>query len=178
MMRRIGRFGVAGMLAVASVTPAIAAEITVKMQKATQQGPGDTLGTITIAGSEAGAEFRLSLHGLPPGLHGFHVHENGECRPILVNGILIPAGAAGRHWDPGMTFKHVGPYGDGHLGDLPVIKAAPDGTATQTLTAPRIKDISRLHGLSLVIQTSGDTYSDQPLIAGGGGLALACGTIK
>ena len=37
------------------------------MRKATQDGTGDTVGTITITVSSAGAIFKLDLHGLPPG---------------------------------------------------------------------------------------------------------------
>src|SRR4051812_38486418 len=56
--------------------PAWADDITVTMRKATQEGNGDPIGTITISASTTGAVFQLDLHGLPPGAHGFHIHEN------------------------------------------------------------------------------------------------------
>jgi superoxide dismutase, Cu-Zn family len=162
----------------ATASPAIAADMTVTMHKATQDGDGQPLGTITIVGSDAGATFKLDLHGLPPGPHGFHVHENDNCGPTMMNGIRIPAGAAGGHLDPEHTGKHSGPSGDGHLGDLPVLDVANDGTATQTLNAPRIKDIAALRKHALVIHIGGDNYSDSPNLLGGGGGRIACGVIE
>jgi Cu-Zn family superoxide dismutase len=164
--------------AMAVAVPALAADITVVMRKVTQEGTSTDIGTIVISGSEAGATLKLNLHGLPPGPHGFHVHENGNCSPTLMNGTRIPGGAAGSHLDPDHTYEHEGPTGEGHLGDLPVLVAEPDGTATQTLTAPRIKDIDALKLRALVIHAGGDTYSDSPNPLGGGGGRIACGVIE
>ena len=148
----------------------------VKMFKATSNGPGDAVGTISITRSPGGVQFKLDLRGLPPGGHGFHVHQNDSCLPTVINGVRIPAGAAGGHWDPDMAMKHTGPTGNGHKGDLPLLEVANNGTAVQTLTAPRIINIYDLRGRSLVINVGGDTYTDQPR-DGGGGLRLACGEI-
>jgi Cu-Zn family superoxide dismutase len=159
--------------------PAMAADLTVTMHKATQDGTGEAVGTIAIASSDGGAAFTLSLHGLPPGSHGFHVHENGNCGPTLLNGVRIPAGAAGGHLDPDHAGKHAGPAGDGgHLGDLPVLDVADDGTATQTLSAPHIKDIETLKGRAVIIHSGGDNYSDSPSPLGGGGSRIACGVVE
>jgi Cu-Zn family superoxide dismutase len=160
-----------------AATQARAEDITVKMLKATQSGTSDSIGTVTISDTDKGATFKLSLHGLPPGTHGFHVHENGNCGPTFYSGILIPAGAAGGHFDPDHTGKHLGPTGDGHLGDLPVMEVEATGTTDQTLTAPRIKAIEDLKGRSLVINVGGDNYKDTPLLDGGGGGRIACGVI-
>ena len=167
---------VAGLL-LSWACPATADEMSVTMHKATQQGLGDAIGTITMSSSDAGTSFKLNLHGLPPGLHGFHVHQNPSCDPTLLNTVRIPAGAAGSPWDPENTGKHAGPTGDGYLGDLPVLEVANDGTASQTLTAPRIKDVALLQGHSLIIHMGGDNYSDQPVRLGGGGSRIACGVI-
>lgn len=156
-----------------------AAELTVKMFKATQNGPGESIGTVTISDGDKGAALKLALHGLPPGGHGFHVHENGHCGPTFAaGGILIPAGAAGGHFDPDHTGRHLGPEGDGHLGDLPVLDVNDKGNASQTLDAPRIKDVSVLKGHALVINVAGDNYSDTPRLDGGGGGRIACGVIE
>jgi Cu-Zn family superoxide dismutase len=162
----------------AIASPAWAADLTVTMRKATQDGTSDTLGTITVTASSAGATFELDLHGLPPGLHGFHVHENDTCGPTMMGGIRIPAGAAGDHLDPDNIGKHTGPLGDGHLGDLPLIEAGTNGIAKLSVTAPRIKDIEVLHKRSLVIQIGGDNYGDSPARNGGGGGRFACGVIQ
>jgi superoxide dismutase, Cu-Zn family len=166
------------LLLIATALPASAADIVVTMKKATQDGTGDSIGTITITSSDLGATFQFDLHGLPPGSHGFHVHENASCGPTLMGGIRIPAGAAGDHFDPENTGKHAGPMGDGHLGDLPAIEVGAGGTAKQALTAPRIKDIEALRKHALIIQVGGDNYSDSPARDGGGGGRFACGLIE
>ena len=161
-----------------SVSPAFAADLQARMQRATENGPGESVGTVTIVGSPSGAQFKTDLHGLPPGPHGFHVHENGSCAPSNVNGQVTPAGAAGGHFDPAHTGHHEGPMKEGHLGDLPVLTVAQNGTARETLTAPRIKDDQALKGHALVIHVGGDNYSDEPLPLGGGGARIACGVIE
>jgi Cu-Zn family superoxide dismutase len=167
------------MTAAVITLPARAADLTVTMRKATQDGVTDPLGTITITADAAtGTSFKLHLHGLPPGPHGFHVHENGNCDPIMMLGVRIPAGAAGGHLDPDATFRHAGPMGDGHLGDLPVLVAQADGTANQTLVAPRIKSSDTLKGHALIIHAGGDNYSDSPARDGGGGGRFACGLVE
>ena len=154
-------------------------DMMVQMALATQAGPGASIGGIAIGvGADGAAVFKLDLKGLPPGPHGFHVHENGQCGPTMMNGIAIPAGAAGGHWDKDHASKHAGPTGDGHTGDLPVLEVAADGTATQSLAAPRLKDRALLMGHAVVIHANGDNYSDQPLALGGGGGRLACGVIN
>ena len=157
--------------------PALAADQTVVMHKVTQSGTSDEIGTIVVGSSDAGATFKLNLYGLTPGPHGFHVHENSNCSPTLLNGIRIPGGAAGGHYDPDHKYKHAGPEGEGHLGDLPLLVVVADGTARQTLTAPRIKDIDVLKGRGLMIHAGGDTYSDTPSL-GGGGARFACGAME
>lgn len=163
------------MMAVA--VPAQSADLTATMHKVTQDGTGEEVGTIAISATSAGTQFKVQLHGLPPGAHGFHVHENANCGPTLLNGVRIPAGAAGSHWDPNTTGKHAGPEGEGHEGDLPRIEVGANGSANETLAAPHIKDIGALKKHALVIHAGGDTYSDTPSLGGGGG-RIACGVIE
>jgi Cu-Zn family superoxide dismutase len=165
-------------LATMTALPALAADLTVTMRKATQDGTGESLGTIIVAAGADGATFKLNLHGLPPGPHGFHVHQNANCGPTFLNGVRIPAGAAGSHLDPDETGKHEGPMGEGHLGDLPVLDVEANGTATQTLTAPRIKSTDTLKGHALIIHIGGDNYSDSPSLLGGGAGRFACGLVE
>ena len=178
MRRHIAWFPAVSLLAALIAVPAVAADTVVKMQRVTLDGTGEPLGTVTIAGLDAGATFKLDLHGLQPGPHGFHVHEKASCDPTAANGTPVPAGAAGGHMDPDHTAKHAGPGGEGHLGDLPVLDVAADGTATQTLTAPRLKDVEALKGHALMIHAGGDNYSDSPSPLGGGGGRFACGVIQ
>lgn len=155
-----------------------AADLVATLAIATPEGAGETLGTVTVTLSAGGAVFTPALKGLPPGEHGFHVHANGDCGPSKnAEGQVVPAGAAGGHWDPDKTGKHAGPEGDGHLGDLPALAVAADGTATTPVTAPRIRDLAALNGLSVMVHAGGDNYSDEPKPLGGGGMRMACGVL-
>jgi Cu-Zn family superoxide dismutase len=166
------------MMATAIALPALAADLTVTMRKATQDGTGYALGTVTItADATTGTSFKLNLRGLPPGPHGFHVHENANCSPTMLFGVRIPAGAAGDHLDPDNTGVHQGSMGQGHLGDLPVLVVEADGTAKRTLVAPRIKNTDILKGHALIIHLGGDDYSDSPARGGGGG-RFACSLVE
>ncbi len=150
-------------------------EIVIKIHLSTDAGLGKEVGTIIVQDTAHGALFTPHLTGLPPGLHGFHVHEHAHCGPAEKDGKMTAGLAAGSHLDPGKTGKHLGPYGDGHLGDLPPLFVAADGTATLPVLAPRLK-VADLKGRSLMIHAGSDNYSDQPAALGGGGARIACGT--
>ena len=157
--------------------PALARPLTASMSLATPTGPGAPIGFITIDIGPEGAAFILDLHGLPPGPHGFHVHANPSCAAGEKDGKPVPAGGAGAHLDPSMSRAHMGPMGAGHLGDLPVITVADDGSAHGRLVAPRISSLDDLRGHALMIHAGGDNYADSPAPLGGGGARLACGVI-
>ncbi|CAN7156186.1 superoxide dismutase [Cu-Zn] SodC [Phenylobacterium sp. LjRoot225] len=172
------RFGVAlalGLTTAALAAPALAASVTVPMALATPEGPGASVGKVTLSDGTAGVMMKLELHGLPPGEHGFHLHVNPSCAPATgPDGKVTPAGGAGAHLDPAMTKMHMGPEGAGHLGDLPKIAVGADGTSHQTLAVGRIKSVEEFKGHALMIHAGGDTYADVPPL-GGGGARLACG---
>lgn len=175
------RSGVALALALSSATvaaaPALAASVTVPMTQATPAGPGASVGQVTLEDGAKGVSIKLDLHGLPPGQHGFHLHDKPSCDPAAgADGKVTPAGGAGAHFDPDMTKMHMGPDGAGHLGDLPRIEVAADGTAHQTLTETRLKSVNMFKAHALMIHAGGDTYSDTPPL-GGGGARLACGVV-
>ena len=46
--------------------------------------------------------------------------------------------AAGGHYDPGNTGKHLGPNGEGHKGDLSVLTVDARGKATKVVVAPHL----------------------------------------
>jgi Cu-Zn family superoxide dismutase len=157
-------------------TPAAPMALTVSLSRATESGPGESLGNVLITGGAGGAVFAIDLQGLPAGQHGFHIHQTGDCSAAMDHGAMAPAHAAGGHWDPQNTGRHAGPDGDGHLGDLPRLEAGADGRISTTVTAARIADIAQLRGHALMIHAGGDTYSDTPEL-GGGGARIACGVI-
>jgi Cu-Zn family superoxide dismutase len=152
-------------------------QVVVTVNKIDSVGLGESIGTITASSNPYGTIFTPDLHGLSPGLHGFHVHEKPGCGPSIKDGKPLAGLAAGGHYDPAGTGKHEGPYGNGHLGDLPPLYVSPDGRAKQPVLAPRLK-LSDLKGRSLVIHAGGDNYSDKPEPLGGGGARVACGVVK
>jgi len=152
------------------------AEVTVPINAAEAKGAGPSLGTVRIVETGYGLVFYPALKGLAPGLHGFHVHENPSCAPGEQQGNPVPALAAGGHLDPAGTKKHGEPWGDGHLGDLPPLFVAADGSASQPVLGPRLKlgDVAKR---SLMIHAGGDNHADHPAPLGGGGARVACGVI-
>ena len=157
---------------------AIAADVTVKMNFVTADGLGKEIGTITATDTPHGLLLTPALSELPPGMHGFHLHENANCQPAKKDDKMTPAQAAGGHLDPEKTGKHEGPYAStGHMGDLPPIYVGEDGKAGMLVLAPRLKT-ANLKGHAFVIHAGGDNYSDQPQPLGGGGARIACGVIQ
>jgi Cu-Zn family superoxide dismutase len=140
-------------------------------------GIGKAIGNITASSSPYGTIFTPDLAGLPPGLHGFHVHQNPSCEPREKGGKTVAGLAAGGHYDPAGAHAHLGPYEKGHLGDLPALYVGADGKATHPGLAPRI-NISDLRGRALMIHAAGDNYSDHPKKLGGGGGRVACGVVR
>lgn len=153
-----------------------AADLTVTMHLVDASGIGKAIGTIKAEDSPYGLILMPDLSGLPPGIHGFHVHQNPDCGAKMMDGKSVPGLAAGGHYDPAQASHHQGPYGNGHLGDLPALSADAEGRAVLPVLAPRLK-VSDIAGRSLVIHAGGDNYSDQPPL-GGGGARMACGVAK
>ncbi len=158
--------------------PAVAADMSVKLYEALPTGQGKEIGTVTISQTAGGLQFKPDLRGLPAGEHGFHVHENGSCAPAEQDGKTAPAQAAGGHFDPTHSKHHMGPEGEGHLGDLPLLKADAKGDVTQSVTAQRLKTLDEIKGKALMVHVGGDNYSDKPKPLGGGGARFACGIIE
>ena len=154
-----------------------AGEVTVAVFLTSAEGTGKSVGTITVKDTPYGALLTPMLKGLSPGLHGFHVHQNPDCGPKQKDGRMVPGLAAGGHYDPAGTRRHEGPYGNGHLGDLPPLYVSADGRAMLPVLAPRLK-VADIKGRSLMIHAGGDNFSDQPAKLGGGGAREACGVIK
>ena len=134
------------------------------------------LGEVLFIPNRYGLLVAPKLSGLPPGMHGFHVHTKGDCGNTAANGQQGPGLAAGGHLDPRKTGKHLGPYEPGHLGDLPALYVDEQGRALLPVLAPRLS-IADLHDHALMIHRGGDNYSDLPEPLGGGGPRIACGVI-
>jgi len=143
---------------------------TVEIELFDGKGKTTPIGTVTLTDTAYGLVIQPNLKNLPAGLHGFHIHDHASCDH---NGM-----DASGHLDPANTGKHMGPYDNsGHLGDLPALIVAANGTATLEVLAPKLK-LSDLDNHAMMIHAGGDNYSDQPEKLGGGGARIACGVIK
>jgi Cu-Zn family superoxide dismutase len=161
--------------AVASVH---AAELRATMNAVSDAGVGAAGGTVTVTESKYGLVFTPALTGLPAGVHGFHVHENGSCDTNQKDGKPVPAGAAGGHLDTTKSKKHGLPWGDGHVGDLPALYVESAGAANNPVLAPRLKKLADVKGKALMVHAGGDNHADHPAPLGGGGARIMCGIIE
>jgi Cu-Zn family superoxide dismutase len=156
---------------------AMAADGTATLNMLTETGNGKAVGTVAITETQYGLVFTPTLTGLPPGFHGFHVHDKGSCAPGQQDGKTVPGLAAGGHYDPAGTKMHGLPWGDGHKGDLPGLVVDASGNASNPVLAPRLK-LADVKGRALMVHMGGDNHSDHPAPLGGGGARMACGVIQ
>ncbi|CAM3484937.1 superoxide dismutase [Cu-Zn] SodC [Halomonas sp. AOP12-C2-37] len=169
--------GIAASLLLASTAAQANETLDVEMHKVSVDGVEESIGTVSLESTEHGLLLTPSLTDMEPGVYGFHVHQNASCDPAENDdGEMTAAQAAGGHYDPEETDTHLGPYGEGHLGDLPVLTVNEDGEANLPVLAPRLS-MEDMPGRSIMIHAGGDTYKDEPHL-GGGGARMACGVVE
>ncbi len=146
---------------------------------ATTSGLKQKIGEVSFSDTKSGLLVNVDLKDLPPGKHGFHIHENPDCgADIDAMGKTQPALKAGGHYDPDKTGHHMGPnHENGHRGDLPVLNVTPDGTVKTSFTVKNLT-VQEIKNRSIMVHANGDNYSDEPVVLGGGGARIACGIIK
>ena len=172
---QIAAMAFAGALMLAAGT-ALAGQ-SVELYRLTPEGTGAALGTVELSDTGFGLLLAPDLAGLEPGEHGIHIHANPDCGAAEIDGRPVPGLAAGGHFDPEASGRHEGPYGQGHLGDLPVLWVSGNGGASHPVQAPRLS-IAAVQGRALIVHGGGDNYSDEPVALGGGGARVACGIIR
>jgi len=110
--------------------------------------------------------------GLSPGMHGFHIHENGDCGGKAAKN-------AGAHFNP-TGAKHGPPEsGNRHAGDFGNLTVDEGGNAsfemkTDSLTVTPGAD--SVVGRAIVIHAKKDNGKTQP--SGASGTPIACGVIE
>ncbi|EEF62747.1 superoxide dismutase family protein [Pedosphaera parvula] len=128
-------------------------------------------GTVTFTAVPGGVRIIAGIMGLAPGIHAFHIHENGDCS-------APDASSAGGHFNPAGK-PHGGPESvDRHLGDLGNIAADADGEAHLDFIDSQISltGTNSIINRSLVVHEGADDYVSQP--AGNSGARVACGVIQ
>ena len=132
-------------------------------------GGGTVQGTVTFVLEDKGVRVLADLAGLSPGLHGFHVHEYGDC---------ADAGkAAGAHFNP-MHTDHGSPNAMArHAGDMGNITADGNGHAVLEYLDEQLSfsGASSIIGRSVVVHKNADDLKTQP--SGASGERIGCGEI-
>jgi Cu/Zn superoxide dismutase len=124
----------AAIILVAAASAAHAASETIIMNSIDANGVGKKFGTLDLSDTKEGLRVVPRLTDLPPGDHGFHVHVNPDCGPGGgPNGQPAAGMAAGGHYDPANTGKHLGPQGEGHKATCRYSPSRPAGKLPRLL---------------------------------------------
>jgi Cu-Zn family superoxide dismutase len=132
----------------------------------------NTKGDVTFATRGTKVLVTAKVTGLPPGSHGFHIHEKGDCSSG--DGM-----SAGGHFNP-MSKPHGNPSSmERHAGDMPMLVADASGNASLSTELDIItigSGSADIVGKAVIVHKDPDDYKTQP--TGNAGARLACGVIE
>lgn len=136
---------------------------------------GREVGAARLLERRGGVVVRMEVRDLPPGLHGAHIHEGGECVPPDFI-------SAGDHFDhSGAEHGHLQAAAH-HAGDLPNLEVKPDGRGSIDVLVPGLTlkgngphSLFRDGNATIVIHEHPDDGVSQP--SGNAGARIACGVI-
>jgi Cu-Zn family superoxide dismutase len=171
-MRSSVRFlGLAAFLLATASLPAQAQTAKAALQSA----DGKEAGSVTLTQTPSGVLLSLTVKGLPPGEHAFHVHAVGKCE--------APFTSAGGHFNPGNK-KHGLLAAEGaHAGDMPNLHIPASGDLTIEVHNPMItlekgkpNSLFDADGSAVIIHAGKDDYKSDPTGEAGG--RIACGVVQ
>lgn len=133
------------------------------------------IGEARLRETPSGLVAMVELRDLPPGEHGFHVHETGACVP--------PFDSAGGHFNPAGRRHGFAAAGGPHAGDLPNL-IVPEGGRVRvqvfipgaTLDEHGSPTLLDADGSALVVHANADDHRTDP--AGNAGARIACGVVE
>ncbi|HTD67225.1 MAG TPA: superoxide dismutase family protein [Candidatus Limnocylindria bacterium] len=130
-------------------------------------------GTVHFYETPKGIRVVAKVSGLTPGLHGFHVHDKGDCS-------APDASSAGGHFNP-TSMKHGGPNDvERHAGDFGNITADASGEATFETVDSHISfdGPNSIIGRGVIVHANPDDLKSQTPTPGNAGKRVACGNIQ
>jgi superoxide dismutase, Cu-Zn family len=159
-------------LGLASVAKSQSVSLTARAEL--RNAAGEIVGQATLSMEAEAVVITLEAQKLPPGPHGFHIHEVGKCEAPEFT-------TAGGHFNPEGKKHGLRSPGGPHAGDLPNLVVGPDGLVRIRVMAPQValaagpNSLFHPAGTSLVIHTGPDDDVTDP--AGNSGARIACGVI-
>ncbi|MFD3703546.1 superoxide dismutase family protein [Nocardia sp. NPDC058658] len=142
-----------------------------------KNGAGADVGTATIAQEGGHLVVTVEAHGLTPGFHGLHFHQNGTCEGDFAS--------AGGHLQVGAATAHPA------SGDLTSLQVGADGSA-KLVTQTDAVTLDNVKGKALIIHAGADNFGNIPprytreggtgpdettLTTGDAGARVACGVV-
>jgi Cu-Zn family superoxide dismutase len=171
VMKALGTFAASAALLALAAIPVAAQSAKATLKNA----DGKEVGSAALTPTPAGVLIKLSVKGLPPGEHAFHVHGVGKCEP--------PFTSAGGHFNPGGK-KHGMLAAEGqHAGDMPNLHIPANGelvievlNPAVTLEKGKANSLFGPQGTALIIHAGKDDYKTDPTGEAGG--RIACGLVE
>jgi superoxide dismutase, Cu-Zn family len=162
-------------LAAAAMASAAAANVLGAAHAQIRTPDGRAVGSAVIPIRSGVIVVQIAASGLRPGRYGVHLHAVGRCEGPAFE-------SAGPHWNPtGRRHGSRNPQGH-HLGDLPNLVIAANGTGRLEFTIPGTGAWDGAHplfdadGASILIHAAPDDYRTDP--SGNSGARIACGVLS
>jgi len=127
-------------------------------------------GIVMFTKEEGGVRVVAVFEGVPTGVHGFHIHEFGDCSSA-------DGAAAGGHFNP-QSMEHAGPMAEKrHVGDLGNVTADDSGKAQLNYVDKQLafSGPNSIIGRGVILHAQPDDLKTQP--TGAAGARIACGVI-